>query len=202
MKNLDLNTDEQLQDISENVNLCKALALMQNQGQDYFIAFGKAYVGTLDESSESYSESLGGQAEPNKSFEEYLQSYGEEVEEVDDEGEKGNYLVLTDEEATGRAYNDIKQCLWAFNAEFLSGYTNLPSSIFTALQPQCENANEAVEALIESAGDIEGFCEEAIRADGRGHFMSSYDGNEDEEEVNIWGDNDNANPTFFVYRMN
>lgn len=34
----------------------------------------------------------------------------------------------------------------------------------------------------------------AIRADGRGHFMSSYDGEENEEIV--------EGETFYIYRIN
>lgn len=44
----------------------------------------------------------------------------------------------------------------------------------------CENANSLVYAMIE---DIDTFIEDAIEADGRGHFISMYDGEEIEQKV-------------------
>lgn len=100
------------------------------------------------------------------------------------------YMVMTDEEADEHAKVCIKESLWAFNASFLASYTDLPEVIFEALQPQCEKANEAILTLIERTdGGLEGFIEEAISADGRGHLMNTYDGHEYEE-----GD-------FYIYRV-
>jgi len=47
---------------------------------------------------------------------------------------------------------------------------------------------------VQKLDDIDSFVDAAISADGRGHFMSSYDGNENEEEVN--------GTTFYIYRIN
>ncbi len=102
----------------------------------------------------------------------------------------GEYLVLTDSEADDRAAEYIKDSLWAFNADFLSDVTNLDASIFTALQPQCESANEAVTALVKATCGLDSFIKAAISADGRGHFMSSYDGEE------------NGSGEYFIYRIN
>jgi hypothetical protein len=56
---------------------------------------------------------------------------------------------------------------------------------------KCEGANDAILALIEKTdGGLDGFVEEAISADGRGHFLSSYDGNENHESG------------FYIYRTN
>jgi hypothetical protein len=55
----------------------------------------------------------------------------------------------------------------------------------------CEGANELVRALIE---DMDAFIEDAIGADGRGHFLSSYDGNEEEIKIN--------DEYFYAYRPN
>ena len=107
------------------------------------------------------------------------------------------YMVLTDSEAGQRAADYIRDSLWAFNASFLSDFTGLPEEVFTALQDKCEEANETVEHLIEGCGraepqrtPLEVFVGAAISADGRGHFMSSYDGNENEQGG------------FYIYRTN
>lgn len=104
--------------------------------------------------------------------------------------EDGDYLVLTDHEAEEAAEEYIKESLWAFNADFLSGETGLPTSVFKALQPQCEDANEAILALVESGATLSDFADSAVSTDGRGHFLSPYDGEENTE-----GD-------FFIYRCN
>lgn len=114
-------------------------------------------------------------------------SYGDNTFDADG----AEYLVLTNDEADERAAEYIKDSLWAFNASFLAGYTNLPEEVFTAMQDQCESANDTFYTLISRAdGGIEGLIEEAISADGRGHFMSSYDGEENEEGE------------WFIYRTN
>ena len=100
------------------------------------------------------------------------------------------YAIGTDDEATQAAYENIKQSVWAFNASFLSGFCDLPDEVFTCLQGKCEEANDAVMSLIEKSGKFEDFADEAISADGRGHFMSSYDGNENEQDG------------FYIYRIN
>lgn len=106
------------------------------------------------------------------------------------EADSAEYLVLTDEEADERVIEYIKESLWAFNASFLADFTGLPESIFTALQPQCEDANEAILALIDQKEGIEYFSEQAVSADGRGHFLSGYDGEEVEADE------------YFIYRTN
>src|SRR6266487_3168936 len=93
-----------------------------------------------------------------------------------------DYLVLTDSEADDRAADYIKDSLWAFNASFLAGFTGLPQEVFEALQDKCEDANDTFYELVaRSDGGSKGFIEEAISADGRGHFIPSYDGQENEE---------------------
>jgi hypothetical protein len=51
----------------------------------------------------------------------------------------------------------------------------------------CESANPIIEALIE---DMDHFVSDAISSDGRGHFISRYDGEENEEGE------------FYIYRTN
>jgi hypothetical protein len=100
-----------------------------------------------------------------------------------------DYLVCTDEEADDRAGDYIKDSLWAFNAGFIIDHTDLPyeaTDMITGFQDKCEDANDTIAALIT---DMDEFIEDAICADGRGHFMGSYDGDENEEDG------------FYIYRM-
>jgi len=55
----------------------------------------------------------------------------------------------------------------------------------------CESANDLVEALIK---DLDKFVEDAISGDVRGRFLSSYDS--EELEIEIEGE------MFFAYRQN
>ena len=95
------------------------------------------------------------------------------------------YLVLNEDEADEKAADYIKNSLWAFNTDFIFRHSVIkqPSEAavkaFAKMQSElCESANELVEAMIVN---IERFIEDAIAADGRGHFISWYDGNENEE---------------------
>ncbi len=118
-----------------------------------------------------------------------------EVSRYDDttfDADGAEYLVLTDEEADDKAQEYVTDSLWAFNASFLSGETGLDEDIFTAIQSndKCESNNDAMLALIKSTCGLDSFVESAISADGRGHFMSSYDGEENEQGE------------FYIYRTN
>jgi len=122
---------------------------------------------------------------------------GEDIEYVTDDfsdDEHSDWLVCTDEEADARASEYIRESLWAFNTSFLAGQTSLPEEVFSALQPQCESANDAVRRLIESPCGLNSFVEAAIGADGRGNFVASYD--HEEHEVQI------GTHTFYIYRLN
>jgi hypothetical protein len=100
-------------------------------------------------------------------------------------------MVLTDKEADKVAWDEIKNSLWAFNTDFIINHSELPYEAVKMLkgfqESECENANETIEALIE---DMDQFVQDAKSADGRGHFLSRYDDEENEE-----GD-------FFIYRIN
>ena len=103
------------------------------------------------------------------------------------------YLVLTDSEADERCAEYIKESLWAFNASFIIDHSRaewseeLEKSIQETQSKLCESANSFVEALID---DLNAFIQDAIGADGRGHFLSSYDGEENEQDE------------YFIYRQN
>lgn len=107
------------------------------------------------------------------------------------------YAVGTDEEADQAVKENIKQSLWAFNAEFIIdhakvGYSDAFVKQLKEMQAKlCEGCNDLVECLIE---DLDEFIDDAIGADGRGHFLSSYDGNENEITID--------DETFYIYRLN
>lgn len=111
------------------------------------------------------------------------------------------YAVFTDEEATYATRSNILDTLWAFNPNFILKHTEFyrTSSVnedeafeeaLGELQGRiCEGANPIVKALIANLDD---FIWDAIEADGRGHFISGYDG----EEIELDGGE------YFAYRVN
>ena len=117
-----------------------------------------------------------------------------DIEEAEEMIETGDYTVLTDEEADEQCAEYIKDSVWAFNSSFLSSMTGLPEEMYKAVQDKCEGAEDAVLQCIENSCGIEDFIEAAVDADGRGHFMSSYDG--EEAEVQIDGQ------YLYIYRIN
>lgn len=104
------------------------------------------------------------------------------------------YAIGTDSEADEAAQEYVKDTVWAFNASFILSECDLPQELEDAIKAfqsdKCESANDALLALVEKCSSLEDFTQSAISADGRGHFLSPYDGNEDEA-----GD-------FYVYRLN
>jgi hypothetical protein len=108
------------------------------------------------------------------------------------------YLVLTDGEADDATAAYIKETAWAFRAQFVVDHTgkNFSAAAVKALEKMqgelCEDANELVLALIE---DFDSFVDDAVSSDGRGHFLSQYDGEENEEEG---ADGE----TYYIYRCN
>jgi hypothetical protein len=97
------------------------------------------------------------------------------------------YLVLNEIEAQTRCEGDIKQSVWAFVPSFLSFHTDIDEDIIKSVQEHCESSNNM---LLNSIKDIEKFINEAVASDGRGHFISCYDGYEHEEN------------NLFIYRLN
>ena len=97
-----------------------------------------------------------------------------------------DYLVVTDEEADEAVKESIKESLWAFNAEFIISHTvGEPYQAQGAIQKMqeqlCEDANDVILALIGGEDHLQEFAEDAVSADGRGHFLNSYDGEEYEK---------------------
>lgn len=140
-----------------------------------------------------------------KALAKHLEVDSEHIFEEDYGDEKifgyGNqqYLVVTEEEREKVIKDDIKGSLWAFNADFILNHTKIDSNerivkAFKRVQEElCEDANDIVEALIE---DIDEFIEDAIEADGYGHFLARYDGEEIELDV------EDGEEDLYAYRVN
>ncbi len=103
------------------------------------------------------------------------------------------WLVLTDAEADAATRREILDYLWAFDTDFLKAHV-ISTAALEALDrvrhDLCERANPIVLALVR---DIDDLVDDAIRADGRGHFLSLFNGAETELG---WGDR------LFAYRQN
>lgn len=119
-----------------------------------------------------------------------------ESEDIDDEGNdetykygRREYLVLTDSEADAMCASQIKDSAWAFNPEFLRAHMTKGVTVkaLQAIQADCEDCNDVILALIK---DVDHFVNDAISSDGRGHFLSQYDGEENEVGE------------YFIYRTN
>lgn len=95
------------------------------------------------------------------------------------------YKVLTDDEADEEAKENILNSLWAFNAYFTLEHTDFYK---TAYDCECEEFAEALQMIQDKLGesansivkaliyDLDEFVEDAIDIDGRGNFISYYDG--------------------------
>lgn len=139
----------------------------------------------------------------------HLQLKEEEMEDINQDTEDqfsiGNaeYLVLTDKEADEHAREDIERNVWAFMPNFIlshcSTYEKMSNWEYDAAKEAlekiqahfAEGINELIKAMIP---DMDEFVDDAICADGRGHFISMYDGRENEEKVN--------GKTYYIYRTN
>ncbi len=105
-------------------------------------------------------------------------------------GKTQRWMVLTDDDADATVREQILNSLWAFNAEFIAAHTRdgLSPGAITALKEMqgmaCEDANDIVGAMIV---DMDRFVRDAVMTDGRGHFISDYDGAEVELDGGFFG---------------
>jgi len=177
----------------------KTIALLQFNQDEFFIVETENEVfifeGNEEEARNEFLADIEGtdEAEIDANFLIYCQNNLTEVESYDENDCNNDYLVLTDEEADEKAKDYILDTVWAFTPSFLSSETEIDIEVFEAIQgnDRCESNNDAILSMIK---DKDSFVEEAIRCDGRGHFISHYDGNENEESVN--------ETTYFIYRQN
>lgn len=105
------------------------------------------------------------------------------------------YAVGTDRQADTAARRDIEESLWAFRASFLVDYIpgDLdPKHLERIQSDSCEGCNDLIRAMV--GPRFSRLVSDAISCDGRGHFLSGYDGEEHEETVN--------GRTFYIYRIN
>ena len=112
-------------------------------------------------------------------------SINEAVVSMDD------YLVYTDDEADEAVYNYIDESVCFFRSDFIAAHAEIDEEVIKKLQELHENSNQAIKSLIK---DFDHFVNDAVLCDGRAHFLSSYDG--EENEVNVNGN------TYYVYRSN
>jgi hypothetical protein len=93
-----------------------------------------------------------------------------------------DYKVLTDDEADEEVKKSILSRLYSFRPQFIASELRkfeLEEMIAMYIRAKGEDANDAIRALID---DEDAFCQAAVSADGRGHFLASYDGDEWEHE--------------------
>ena len=112
-------------------------------------------------------------------------SIDEAVASMDD------YLVYTDDEADEAVYNYIDESVCFFRSDFIAAHAEVDEEVIKKLQELHENSNKAIKSLIK---DFDHFVSDAVCSDGRGHFLSSYDGEENEQTIN---GND-----YYIYRSN
>ena len=120
--------------------------------------------------------------------------------EAQDLIDSGDYLLLTDAEADERAREYILGYVWAFNASFLAAHAvdGVDEDAIKAIQSndRCEDNNAVLLRLI---ADVDHFVSDAIACDGRGHYISGYDG----EEIELKSKTKSGKTLFmFAYRLN
>lgn len=103
----------------------------------------------------------------------------------------------TEEEITEAVKDYIENTLYAFHPSFLSNYGSLSKlddyeAALKPIQEQCESGNETVKALVDWDTNADEIVKDAIKADGIGHYLNSYDGTY--ETYDILGD------TYYVCR--
>lgn len=107
------------------------------------------------------------------------------------------YIVLNDSEADEKAKEYILDSLWAFVPSFLAAHiSDVSEEMIKKIQENCENANPVILKLLD---DKEHFIQDALRSDGRGHFLNTYDG--EEHEIS-WQDDKGDRHSYFIYRTN
>jgi hypothetical protein len=82
--------------------------------------------------------------------------------------------LATDEQADRAVYAYIMDSLWASNADWLARYIpSLNEQSIKRLQESAEDSNDVLRTLLQNKKQ---FVTDTVNADGRGHFLSTYDG--------------------------
>jgi len=90
------------------------------------------------------------------------------------------YFVLTEEEANEQMSVTVKESLWTFYPEFLSQTTGERLSVVKAYCDLDEDGNSYIEEVINKTIGMENFVNKVVKVDGRGHYLSPYNGEENE----------------------
>lgn len=86
------------------------------------------------------------------------------------------YAVAESNEAASKAVRRVvEDSICYFRPDFLATHSDVPEEVFEFLANKCFDNNEAYKAMIY---DMDDFIDDAIDADGRGHFLNSYDSKE------------------------
>jgi hypothetical protein len=155
----------------------------------------KTIEGMKNELWEKAFEDVGNDRERVIALAMHLSDYNFDFEDVDGYIDNG-YLVYTDEEADDAVREYIEETVWAFTPSFLQAHTGVDSNTIKQIQnTQLDSPNELLTAMIK---DFDWFVEDAIRCDGRGHFLAQYD---HEENYVSFSNEEGKNVTYFIYRV-
>ena len=113
------------------------------------------------------------------------------LDDAQNEIDMEDTLVLTNEQADEQVSKEIEEILWAFTPSFLQGHTGVNVDAIEKIQEMCESANEPLKAMII---DFDWLVEDAVRCDGRGHFLASYDHEENHVQID--------DIDYYIYRRN
>lgn len=159
----------------------KILALANHLNIDYFEHNGEYYIGATQKEYEEFEiKELETEDDTSEAFDEWIDSeYSTLEEEIENkydnyyQYENQEYLVLTNSETHDAAYNSVMS-IWE----------------------DCYLTKEIKKQLgfLKNYIDLESATHDAIRADGRGHTLASYDGYEYHEKVN--------EVNYYIYRIN
>ena len=117
------------------------------------------------------------------------------------EADGQEWVVGTEEQAQSAAIAKAKEDVWAFRAQYLADGTGIDERAIRAIQETMyENASEPLQKIVEATwnGGLDGFADDAVDEDGRGHFLSGYDGEEQEITVQVGG----QTQRMYLYRYN
>lgn len=107
---------------------------------------------------------------------------------------KKRFYVLTDEEADEVTEQNISETLWTFNDWFLAPYLDINKYIIRRVQKETsEDCNTLFYKILDCEGKFKDFVDKAVSVDGRGTYITGYDGIE--REIS------HKDKDFFIYRM-
>lgn len=125
----------------------------------------------------------------------YLVEENEKVIKWIEDNLDGDEFVICDESSReDLVRTEIENSAWAFNTEFILRHSksSITYDVLKHFQEvECESSNDFVLEIIE---DFDEFVSNAINGDGYGHFLSRYDGKEN--DISIDGNE------YFIYRNN